>query len=86
MRKDYFHIYLNDLGDSALSVLIYVFWETPDWASELRERHHFLLDCLRVARELNVEFAFPTQTLYLRNEDYEPTLPGEPPFAGRSRT
>ncbi len=81
MRKDYFHIYLNDLGDSALSVLIYVFWETPDWATELRERHRFLLDSLRVAQELGVEFAFPTQTLYLRNEDYEPPRPGEPPLS-----
>ena len=81
MRKDYFHIYLNDLGDSALSVLIYVFWQTPDWSTELRERHRFLLDCLRVARELGVEFAYPTQTLYLRNEDYEPPQPGQPPLS-----
>ena len=81
MRKDYFHIYLNDLGDSALSVLVYVFWETPDWATELRERHRFLVDCLRVARELEVEYAFPTQTIYLRNEEHEPPRPGDPPLS-----
>ncbi len=79
MRKDYFHIYLNDLADSSLSVLVYVFWETPDWATELRERHRFLLDCLRVASELEVEYAFPTQTVYLRNEEHQPPLPGDPP-------
>lgn len=81
MRKDYFHIYLNDLGASSLSVLVYVFWETPDWATELRERHRFLLDCLRLARELGVEYAFPTQTLYLRNEDWAEPVHGEPPLA-----
>jgi MscS family membrane protein len=70
MRKDYFHIYLNDLGASSLDVLVYVFWETPDWATELRERHRFLLDALRLAKGLGVEYAFPTQTLYMRQEDW----------------
>jgi len=69
MRKDYFHVYLNDLGADSLSVLVYVFWETPDWSTELRERHRFLLDSLRLAKQLGVEYAFPTQTLYLRQEN-----------------
>ena len=81
MRKDYFHVYLNDLGASSLSVLVYIFWETPDWATELRERHRFLVDALRLARQLGVEYAFPTQTLYLRNEDYQPPVHGEPPLS-----
>ncbi len=69
MRRDYYHIYLNDLGSDSLSVLVYVFWETPDWATELRERHRFLIDSLRLAKKLGVEYAFPTQTLYVRNEE-----------------
>ncbi len=80
MRKDYFHVYLNDLGASSLEVLVYVFWEAPDWGTELRERHRFLLDCLRVARELKVEYAFPTQTLYLRNESHEAPERNDPPL------
>jgi len=80
MRKDYFHVYLNDFAGSSLDVLVYVFWETPDWSTELRERHRFLLDCLRLAKSLGVEYAYPTQTLYLRNE--ENTIPeeGRPPL------
>ncbi len=69
MRKDYFQIWFNDLGASALEILIYVFWETPDWTTELRERHRFLLDALRLADELGVEFAFPTQTIHLHQEE-----------------
>ena len=65
MRKDYYHVYLNGLGDSALEILVYVFWETPDWSTELRERHRFLLDCLRLATRLGVDYAYPTQTLYM---------------------
>ncbi len=69
MRKDYFQIWFNDLGASALEILIYVFWETPDWTTELRERHRFLLDAMRLADALGVEFAFPTQTIHLYQEE-----------------
>lgn len=65
MRKDNFHVYLNELGAASLDILIYVFWKTPNWATELRERHRFLLDCLRLAKRLGVEYAFPTQTLHM---------------------
>ena len=68
MRKDYFHVYFNGYADSALEILVYVFWETPEWSTELRERHRFLLDILRLARDLGVEFAYPTQTLYMKSE------------------
>jgi MscS family membrane protein len=66
MRKDYFHVYFNGYGPSSLDILVYVFWRVPNWGTELRERHRFLLDILRLANRLEVEFAFPTQTLYMQ--------------------
>ena len=68
MRKDYYHVYFNGFGASSLDILVYVFWEAPDWSTELRERHRFLLDIHRLAEKMGVEFAFPTQTLYMRQE------------------
>jgi MscS family membrane protein len=69
-RKDYFHVYLNAFAASSLDILLYVFHATPDWATELRERHRLFLDILRLADRLGVDFAFPTQTLYLnRSQD-----------------
>ena len=81
MRKDFYHVYFNEYGAASLNILVYVFWATPDWSTELRERHRFLLDILRLARQLEVEFAFPTQTLYLKRGDVdqpqvEPFKPG----------
>jgi len=67
-RKDYFHVYLNEFGDSALEILLYVFFETPDWGAELRERHRLAVDITRLAAKLEVDFAFPSQTVYLRQE------------------
>lgn len=64
-RKDYYHVYLVDFGDSALEVLLYTFVETPDWAMELREKHRLMADILRVAEKLGIEFAFPTRTLHM---------------------
>ena len=71
-RKDYYQVWLNEFGGSSLNVLVYVFWTAPDWQTELRERHRFILDIIRLAGELQVEFAFPTRTLYMRKEtDWE---------------
>ena len=77
-RKDYFHVYFNNFGDASLDVMLYVFFKAPDWATELRERHRLGVDILRLAADLGVEFAFPTQTVYLRNEEWEaPAAAGE---------
>ncbi len=74
-RKDYFHVYFNGMGSSSLEILVYVFWQVPDWSKELSEKHRLLMDILRVGKELGVQFAFPTQTLHVFNEDkytYDP--------------
>jgi MscS family membrane protein len=75
MRKDYYQVYFNQYNAASLDILVYVFWETPDWNTELRERHRFLLDILRLAKQLEVEFAYPTQTLYLKQDDKEHIAP-----------
>jgi MscS family membrane protein len=71
-RKDYFHVYFNEFGESGLQILLYVFFQTPDWATELRERHRLGVDIARLAAELGVEFAFPSRTVYLRREEWSP--------------
>ncbi|MDT8323497.1 MAG: mechanosensitive ion channel family protein, partial [Bacteroidota bacterium] len=64
-RKDFYMVYFNEFAAFSLNILLYVFHETPDWATELRERHRLLLDITRLAKRLGVEFAFPTQTLHM---------------------
>lgn len=68
-RKDSFHVWLNRFGPSSLDVLVYIFFECPDWGTELRERHRFMLDVIRLADRLGVDFAFPTQTVEFKNTD-----------------
>lgn len=67
-RKDYFHVYFNEMAASSLNVMLYVFWRVPDWSQELAERHRLLIDILRLGKTLGVEFAFPTQTLHVQQD------------------
>jgi MscS family membrane protein len=80
-RKDFYAAYLHDFGANSLDIKLLVFFETPDYATELRERHRLLIDVLRLAASLGVSFAFPTQTLYLqKGEKCEvPDLGDDPP-------
>lgn len=68
-RKDYFHVYLNKMSSSSLDIILYVFWQVPDWAQELQERHRLLIDVIRLGQDMGIQFAFPTQTLHLFNEE-----------------
>lgn len=64
-RKDSYQVWVNDVGDYALEILIYIFFLAPDWGTELRERHRFLIDVHRLANDLGVELAYPSQQLML---------------------
>jgi len=64
-REDYYEIHFHAFGAHSLDVLVYVFFCVPDWSTELQQRHNFLLEILRLAKALKVEFAFPTQTLHI---------------------
>ncbi|MEE8459906.1 MAG: mechanosensitive ion channel family protein, partial [Phycisphaerales bacterium] len=81
-RKDYYQVWLHQFSASSLDVLVYVFHQVPDYTTELRERHRIMLDIIRLANHLGVEFAFPTQTLHLFQESHESTSPPPPAPGG----
>lgn len=74
-RKDYHQIVLNEFGASSLDILLYIFFEVPDWTAELEARHAFMLDVMRLAKELGVDFAFPTQTTLIDRDSGQPAAP-----------
>ena len=63
--KDNYHIYLNDMASSSLNVMFYIFFEVPTWGEELRCRHEILIEIIRLAESLGINFAFPTTTLHM---------------------
>ena len=80
-RKDYYEIHFNSFGDISLNVLVYIFFKVPNGSEELQERHNILLEILKMAEAIGVEFAFPTQTLHVDS------TPGKKPReAGKNLT
>lgn len=63
--KDNYHVYLNTMADSSLNVMFYIFFKVPTWGEELRCRHEVLIEIIKLAEELGVNFAFPTSTLHM---------------------
>jgi MscS family membrane protein len=66
-RKDVYHVYMNDMGSHSLNILFYIFFVTPEWAEELKYRHEIIISIMKLADELGINFAFPTQTLHMEN-------------------
>ena len=58
---------LNGLGDSTLDILLLCFFEVDSWNAELNERQELFFDILRLGESLNVDFAFPTQTIHIES-------------------
>jgi len=66
-RKDYYEVHMSGFGNSALQVMLYFFFIVPSWTDELRERHNVFLEIMRLAKDLDVSFAFPTTTLHVKS-------------------
>lgn len=66
-RKDYYEVHMSGFGASSLEVMVYFFFKVPSWSEELRQRHNVFLEIMRLARELSIRFAFPTQTLHVES-------------------
>ncbi|MEM9345719.1 MAG: mechanosensitive ion channel family protein [Planctomycetota bacterium] len=69
-RKDYYQVWMHQWSSSSMDVLLYIFFEVPDWSTELRERERMFVDIVRLADSLGVQFAFPTQTVHLYKEEH----------------
>jgi MscS family membrane protein len=68
-RKDAFHVYFNEFGPSSLNIMLSFFLMCRDRPAELQSQHELYLDIIRLAKALDVSFAFPTQTLHVVQDD-----------------
>ena len=64
-KNDPYEIHLNEFGPSSLNILVYIFFEVENWTQELKARQEFILEAIRLAKELGIRFAFPTTTLHV---------------------
>jgi MscS family membrane protein len=85
-RKDLFHVFLHEFQPSSLDILLNVFFVCPDSGIEFRERGRLIADILRLAKELGIRFALPSQTIFNKETASDETVPiGDDPITlGRS--
>ena len=77
VRSDSYEAHFNAFSASSLDVLVNFHLEVPDWSTELRSKHDIFLQVLRLAADLGVDFAYPTQTIHVEQQ----AQPGATPEA-----
>lgn len=66
--KTNFHVVVNDFGEHAIEVMIYIFFEVGDWSEELKLRHAFILNVLKLAQELGIRITEPVRRVSMGRE------------------
>jgi MscS family membrane protein len=64
-RKDNSQVFFYQFGSHSLDILVDFFVKVPARMDELDERQRIFFDILSLAQVMEVEFAFPTQTLHI---------------------
>ena len=66
--QDYMLVQFTDFGPSSLDVFLYYFAATTVWKDYLETRQRVNLKIMDVAEEMGLEFAYPTQTMYIKDD------------------
>ncbi len=67
VANDNFEVHLNDMAASSLNILVYCFINTGEWKVELKTRHELILSFLHLVQDLDISYAFPSQSIYVES-------------------
>ena len=73
-KKD-FQVSFSDYADSSLNIFVNLFLLVAHWNEELQYKQIILLDILKLAQKLEIQFAFPSQSLYIEHIKNAPPAP-----------
>jgi MscS family membrane protein len=62
-RSDSYNVEFTGFGDSALLVMVNVYFKSLAWGVEQSSKHRLHMAIVKLAKELGVEFAFPSTTV-----------------------
>jgi len=68
-NKESIYIYFSEFKNSSLNIFLYFFIESTVWDDFLRARQEIGLSIIKAFESMGVEFAFPTQTIYIENSE-----------------
>ena len=62
-KSDSYNVEFTGFGDSALLIMMNVYFQSLAWGTEQSSKHRLHMAVLKLAAELGVEFAFPSTTV-----------------------
>ena len=65
-------VHFTKFGDSALEVMLYFFLDVPDWTHELQAKAGINCEIMRLAEQEGVDFAYPSMTVYMPDQQTGP--------------
>lgn len=69
IHQDTIHIYFTAFNSSSLDIFCYFFTKTTNWGEFMAVQEDTNLKIMEIVERNGSSFAYPTQTLYLNNED-----------------
>jgi len=77
-------IFFSDFNAASLGLYVAYWYTPPDYWRAQQFHNDFNLELLRRFNEAGIEFAFPTQTIYMKRDGSEAEPPGAPAGSGRA--
>ena len=62
-------VYINEITDKSINILVQIFFKTALTEVELTERHKLIVEMLKTANEVGVKFANPNTTMVLEKQE-----------------
>jgi len=69
IHQETMHVYFSEFAASSLNIFCYYFTATTNWGEFMRVREDTYFQIMKIIELHNAEFAFPTQTLHINNEN-----------------
>ena len=64
-RSESYNVEFTGFGDSALLIMINVYFKSLEWGTEQSSKHKLHIAIVKLAKALGVDFAFPSSTLMI---------------------
>jgi MscS family membrane protein len=68
--QNFHFVHFTEFGDSSLNLQVYCFTKSTIWKEWLAAREDLMLQIMDAVEEHGLEIAFPTRTVYLRDEQW----------------
>jgi len=67
--KDTLIVNVDSFGSSGINILVYCFATTVDWFEWLDVKEDIMFKIMDIFKQNNLDFAFPSQSIYIEKQD-----------------